>query len=267
MHKVIISVAPIDYADVKSIPPAEELAADICNCCAAGASIVHLHVFDRQGKPTVDTAYFEEIITKVREGCDIIIQGSTGGVGLSLDERSVALEVKGVEMSSLNMGSCNVGDEAYINTPLDIEYWAEKMKKNRIVPDMAVFEPGMFVMVDRVIRKGLIPEPYVFGIPLGFPTALPATPENLIFMVNKLPRNSLWSLIHHHSEDFRLHAAAVAMGGNIRVGFEDSAHLAKNEKASCNADMVAKARDLVQMVGLNVAIPAEAREMIGIGNG
>jgi len=125
MTKVAITVAPLAqtyYDDVESFPTPERLAKEVYECYRAGASVVHLHVIDGQGNATVDKSNFQETVRLIRAECDIIIQGSTGGVSdltrdETRDERSVSVEVAEVEMGSLNMGSCNVGEQAYINTP------------------------------------------------------------------------------------------------------------------------------------------------------
>ena len=270
MTKVAITVAPLAqtyYDDVESFPTPETLAKEICECWQAGASVVHLHVIDKHGNPTVDTSNFQKMVGMIRAECDIIIQGSTGGVSdLTRDERSVSVEVPNVEMGSLNMGSCNVGEQAYINTPGDIEYWAEKMRKNNVVPEMAFFEPGMMTMMDRLLDKNVIEHPLVVSLALGFPGTLPATADNIIFMVRQLPEDAVWTLIPHHAPDFSLHALSVALGGNVRVGFEDSMYLAPDRKAPDNVELVAKARELIEQLGRTVASPAETRQMYGIAS-
>jgi 3-keto-5-aminohexanoate cleavage enzyme len=268
MDKVVITVAPLAqayYDEVSSFPTPERLAQEICDCHRAGASVVHLHVIDEQGRATVDTANFRRTIGLVRERCDIIFQGSTGGVSdLTRDERSVSVEVPGVEMGSLNMGSCNVGEQAYINTPGDVEYWAAKMRDHGVVPEMTFFEPGMMTMMDRLLDKGLVIRPLVVNLALGFPGGLPATPDNLLFMARRLPPGSVWTLTPHHAPDFTLHAVSVACGGNVRVGFEDSMVLAPGQKAANNVELVAQARDLIERLGRQVATPAETRARYGL---
>ena len=261
---VVIVVAPVDYQDPSRFPAAEQLAEDIVQCCAAGASVVHFHVTDDQGRPTLDTAFFEGIAGRVREQCDIIIQGSTGGVGATVEERSAALQVPTVEMASLNMGSCNLFGRAYVNAPEEVRAWAERMRDRGIVPDQCFFEPGFFTMRDWLAARGLATEPCVASLCLGFPNALPATVENLVFMKSKLPAGAAWTLVHHGARHFSLLAAAIACGGNIRVGFEDSPWLAPDQKAVCNRQLVEKARDLIQQLGYQVATPEAARQRFGL---
>lgn len=271
MTKVAITVAPLAqtyYDDVDYFPTPERLAQEACECSQAGASVVHLHVIDEQGNATVDTSHFQKTVRMIRAKCDIIIQGSTGGISdLTRDERSVSVEVPEVEMGSLNMGSCNVGEQAYINTPGDVEYWAEKMQKHDVLPEMTFFEPGMMTLIERLLDKKIIKHPLVVNLALGFPGTLPATAENIMFMVRQLPKDTVWTLTLHHVADYSLHALSVALGGNVRVGFEDSMYLAPDEKASNNVELVAKARELTELLGREVASPAETRQMYGIQTG
>jgi 3-keto-5-aminohexanoate cleavage enzyme len=271
MTKVTITVAPLAqtyYDDVDSFPTPERLAHEVYECWKAGASVVHLHVIDEQGNATIDTSNFQKTVRMIKDKCDIIIQGSTGGISdLTRDQRSVSVEVPEIEMGSLNMGSCNVGEQAYINTPGDVEFWAEKMSKNKVLPELELFEPGMMTMIDRLLEKELIKYPLAANLALGFPGTLPATPDSILFMVGKLPENTVWTLTPHHAADYSLHALSVALGGNVRVGFEDSMYLAPRKKASNNVELVAKASEIIEQLGRSVASPAQTRKMFGIAPG
>ena len=268
MTKVAITVAPLAqtyYDDVGNFPTSERLAQEVYECWQAGASVVHLHVIDEQGNATVDTSNFQNTVSMIREKCDIIIQGSTGGVSdLTRDERSVSVEVPQVEMGSLNMGSCNIGEQAYINTPEDVEFWAEKMRRNNVVPEMTFFEPGMMTMIERLLDKEALGHPFVVNLALGFPSTLPATVDNIVFMAKQLPKDAIWMLTPHHAMDFSLHALSVVLGGNVRVGFEDSMYLEPDKKASNNVELVKKAYDLIEQLGRQVAKPAQTRQIYGI---
>lgn len=268
MTEVAITVAPLAqayYDDDAQFPTSGQLAQEVVECCRAGASVVHLHVIDERGNATVDTSNFQRTVRLIRAECDIIIQGSTGGVSdLTRDERSVSVEVPQVEMGSLNMGSCNVGEQAYINTPGDVEYWAQKMLTNNVLAELEFFEPGMMLMMDRLLEKGLIKRPLVANFALGFPGTLPATVDNVVFMLRRLPSDVVWMLTPHHAKDFSLHAVSVALGGNVRVGFEDSMYLRPDKKASNNVELVAAAGELIERLGRRVATPTQTRRMYGI---
>ncbi len=268
MRKIVITVAPLPQAFYEAecrFPSVEELAREIVDCRKAGASVAHLHVIDAQGNPTVDSSNFRRLVQLVHKECDIVIQGSTGGVSdLTRDERSVSVEVPGVEMASLNMGSCNIGEAAYINTPGDVEYWAEKMQAHGVAPDMTIFEPGMARMIERVLEKGLAAAPPLVNVGLGFPGGLPATPDAVVFMAQRLPPGAVWTLTTHHSPDFTPQALAVAMGANVRVGFEDSMFLAPGRKAKSNVELVERAAALIEILGRQVASASETRALYGL---
>jgi 3-keto-5-aminohexanoate cleavage enzyme len=261
---IVITVAPVNYGDPASFPSLEELARDIIASADAGASVVHFHVTDAAGRATSDTSFFDEVVRRVHERVDIIIQGSTGGVGVPWEVRTASLQARDLEMASLNMGSCNLFGRAYINTPDDIASLATRMDEAGVVADMCFFEPGFFAALSSLSPATFADQPPVCSICLGFPGTLPATLENLAFMISKLPPGAEWTLVHHGSYDLALLAAAIAAGGNIRVGFEDSRELGGGVMARVNAELVAKARALVEQLGRKVATPAEVRRRYGI---
>lgn len=260
----IVTVAPVDYTDLSRFPAAEVLAEDICACHDEGAAVVHFHVTDAEGQATADPSFFDSVVRRVREHCDIIIQASTGGVGVPWETRIAALSAEAVEMVSLNMGTCNLFGQAYVNTPEDIVELGLQIAAQKVIPEMCFFEPGFFAtLADLRGNSGTVGSP-VASICLGFPGALPASIENLVFMKSKMPREANWSLVHHGAQDFGLLAAAVAAGGNIRVGFEDSDSLGAGRRAKTNAELVRKASSLVKQLDRRLASVAETRAAYGL---
>jgi 3-keto-5-aminohexanoate cleavage enzyme len=263
---VTITVAPVNYGDLGRFPSAATLADDIIACADAGASVVHFHVTDANGNSTSDTTWFESVVARVQERCDIVVQASTGGVGVPWDIRMASLSARGIEMASLNMGSCNLFGRAYINTPDDIAKLAQRLEAAAVIPDMCFFEPGMFDAFERLLADNSAPKQNpVTSICLGFPGALPASVQNLVFMISKLPPGAAWTLVHHGSQDFALFAAAIAANGSIRVGFEDSDELGGGRRARSNAELVRKARELVQLLDRSIATAAETRVRYRVG--
>ncbi|MGH8021902.1 MAG: 3-keto-5-aminohexanoate cleavage protein [Opitutaceae bacterium] len=261
---VIITLAPVDYTHIETFPSADALARDICDSYDAGASVVHFHVTDATGRATDDTSFFDGVVERVREHCDIVVQGSTGGVGVPWEVRTAALAASGLEMASLNMGSCNLFGRAYINTPEDIAALGGRMHEAGVIPDMCFFEPGFFTSLSALEDRQPARSRRVFSLCLGFPGALPGTIENLAFMVSKLPHGAEWTLVYHGAPDFALLAAAIAAGGNIRVGFEDSRALGAGAVAARNAGLVEKAHSMVEQLGRTVATPDEVRRRYDI---
>ena len=147
-NKLIMAVAPcIPPYIAKNIPglnlSPEGIAAEVVRAYNAGANVVHLHVWDEKGQPTTNLNAFVRTLQLIRERCDIVIEGSTGGVNdLPASARSVSLQTD-IELASLNPGSVNYDKGVYVNSPNDIAYWAKTMHDRHIKPDMAIFEAGI----------------------------------------------------------------------------------------------------------------------------
>lgn len=271
--KVIIAVAPVKHPGsempegCRNPESAEDIAREVIDCARTGAAIVHLHVRDEHGVQTAEMDVFARTLDLIRAESDIIIQGSTGGLSsLSLEERCVALNDPRVEAASLNMGSCNFGDDVYINTLPDIRYWAGRMQETRTVPELEVFDLSMIATCGRIADEGLISRPLHFNICLGFESAIQATPENLYAMQAAVPGESTWGITHDGMKDLRILGAALGMGASaVRVGFEDSFYYASEKTATTNVELVTRLRVLVEAMGLKPTTAPEARRELGIG--
>jgi len=268
-RKIIVAVAPvgkdIEPPSINPLAP-EEVAREVIDCTRAGASFVHLHVRDDKGSQTDDLTQFSRTLDLIRESSDIIIQGSTGGLSeLSLEARCVALNDPRVEVASLNMGSVNFSEDAYINRLPDIRYWARRMEEADVIPELEIFEVGMLTAVTKLLEEKVLKPPFTFGFPLGFRYALPAVPNSLFFLTSSLPANAAWGVVHESMQDFSLLATAIGMGAAaIRVGFEDSVYYAPGKAAPTNVELVEKIVSLIHQIGYEVATPAEARELLGL---
>lgn len=269
-RKIIVSVAPVgkdvDDAEVNNPLEPQEVARQVVACAGAGASMVHLHVRDEHGVATAKLEEFSKTLDLIRRESDIVIQGSTGGAAaLSLEERCVSLEEPRVEVASLNMGSVNFGDGVYINTIPDIRFWAERMRRQRVLPELEVFDLSMMSTSAKLALDGTLASSLHFNFCLGFQGALPADADMLLFLKSKLPPGSSWGMIHDGMSDMSLLASALGMGASgVRVGFEDSIYFAAGKKARTNRDLVERLVELVHQVGLEVATPSEARAMLGL---
>ena len=268
-EKLLITVAP-------SIPPylrgslsgldlsPEGVAAEVVRARNAGANVVHLHVWDEHGQPTMDLSAFRRTLGLIREGCDIIIEGSTGGINaLSAAERSVSLQTE-IELASLNPGSVNYDQGVYVNSPEDIRYWAGEMHRRRIKPDMVIFEIGMIANSLALAEQGLIEPPYLFGLVLGQQGAMPATPKNLMFLSDSLPPGAHWGVIGHGGSDLWISTMAMTMGGHARAGYEDNPYYRPGEPARSNAQLIERLVRIARELGREPATPAEARGLLGL---
>ncbi|UCC61572.1 MAG: 3-keto-5-aminohexanoate cleavage protein [Anaerolineae bacterium] len=269
--KLVVTVAPcIPPYMTAGIPgldlSPEGIADEVVRAYDAGANVVHLHVWDERGQPTTDPSAFERTIRLIRKRCDIVLEGSTGGVNeLSPAERSVALQAE-VEMASLNPGSVNYDQGVYVNSPDDIAYWAQEMHRRRIKPDIAIFEVGMIANSLDLVDRGWIEEPLLFSFALGQKGAMPASARNLLFLSETIPRGSLWGVAGHGGHDLWLSTLAMVMGGHARAGYEDNPYYRPGELAKSNAQLIERLVRLAREIGRQVATPSEARQMLGLAH-
>ncbi len=265
MRKIILSVAPV-AGDSTSADPAE-VAREALESHKAGASLVHLHVRERNGKLTRNPAVFQETIERIRAGCDMIIQGSTGGVSdMTIEERCAPLDCKLVEMSSLNAGSVNLGDFVYRNPYPEIKYVTKRCADAGILPEIEVFELGMIHNMQMIAEEMPLPQPVLFNMVLGHKGGCPATPKTLALFSQYMPAHALWGVTHFgRRDDFSILTAAVGLGAClVRIGFEDSRYLSRNETVDRNTTLVERMAMIIRAMGLDLATPAEARTMLGL---
>jgi 3-keto-5-aminohexanoate cleavage enzyme len=267
--RLLVTVAPcIPPYMAQELPgldlSSEGIAAEVVRAYNAGANVVHLHVWDERGQPTTDLAAFERTLRLIREQCDIVIEGSTGGMNeLSPAERSVSLRAE-IELASLNPGSVNYDRGVYVNSPTDVAYWTQEMHRRGIKPDIAIFEAGMIANSMALAEQGWIEPPYLFSFVLGQVGALPATPRNLLFLSESIPPGSRWGVAGHGGHDVRMSVMAMAMGGHARAGFEDNPYYRPGEDATSNAQLIERLVRIARELGREPASPQEVRALLGL---
>lgn len=272
MDKLIITAAivgaELTRAEQPNLPltPAE-LATAAYECWQAGASIVHLHVRDRAGRPTQDVEVFRETMRLIKEKCDIIVQFSTGGAtGATVTERIAPLSLR-PEMATLTTGTVNFGDDVFFNSPSYIEAIANEIKLYGIRPEVEVFEIGMMQNALALVKKGLLQQPLHFDFVLGVPGAMPGTPKNLLHLVESMPDDATWMVAGIGRAELPLAVMAILLGGHVRVGFEDNIYYSRGVLAESNAQLVARIVRIAGECGRAVATPSEARSILGISAG
>lgn len=271
MDKLIITAAICGAEVTKEQNPAvpytvEEIVREAKSAVDAGAAIVHLHVREDDGTPTQSKARFKECIDAIYKVCpDVIIIPSTGGaVGMTAEERLQPTELF-PEMATLDCGTCNFGDDVFENTMPIMRAFGKRMLENNIKPEYECFEMGHLDTILNMARKGQVPAaPMQFNFVLGVPGCTPATVQNLCWLVNAIPAGSTWTATGIGRHEFTLGAAAIAMGGHVRVGFEDNLYLEKGVLAKSNGELVAKVVRMAKELGREVATSAEAREILSL---
>jgi len=269
MEKLIITAAltgaEVTREQQPNLPltPAE-IAAAAFECYQAGAAIVHVHARAVDGSPTQSQDIYREISERIAEKCDVIFQPSTGGaVWHKFEERMQPLLLN-PEMATLSTGTCNFGDDVFMNTPEYIAGFAKEMLARNIKPEIEVFERGMIETAKKLVKQGLLKAPLHFDFVLGVPGAMPGNIDDLVFMLNQIPNGSTWTVAGIGRYELPLALHAIAMGGHVRVGFEDNVYYSKGVLAQSNAQLVARIARISEETGRPVATPAEARKILGI---
>lgn len=274
MDKLIINAAITGMVPMKEDNPhvpisPMEIAADARRCREAGASIVHLHAREIEGKPTYREEVYQEILCRVRDACpDIILCVSCSGRTFkTFEERSEVLQCidPAPEMGSLTIGSMNFPKVESVNSPTMVSMLAGKMNEMGIVPEWECFEIGMIEYTHHLIKQGILKPPFYCNILLGSLGTLSSTPANIAAAVNALPKGVTWALAGIGRFQFQTNAAAISMGGHVRVGLEDNLWYDDDRTHhATNPDLIERIAKLANAAGREVATPDEARGMIGL---
>lgn len=301
---VIITCAPTGgihtptMSEHLPITPAEIATASI-EAAEAGASIIHLHARDPEtGKPDPRPEIFQQFLPVIKQSTDAVINISTGGgLGMTMDQRLLAATSASPEMASLNMGSMNFGifpllqkyktwkhdwepkflemtkDFIFPNTFATIEYALTHLgEKHGTKFEFECYDIGHLYNIKWFIDQGLIKPPFFVQMVFGILGGVGADLENLVHMhkiADKLfgPENYEWSVLAAGRHQMPFATQSALLGGNLRVGLEDSLFIGKGELATSNAQQVTRIREVVERLGLTVATPAEARQRLGLKGG
>jgi len=242
----------------------------------AGAAIVHIHAREDNGLPSWRTEVFEQITAEVRKHCpNVIINYSTGAIGLSIEDRLKHLPATQPDMAAFNMGSMNyaifskrnkqfIWNGVFENSFDDMIKVVTTMNEHNICPEMECFDTGHIRNAEPLREMGLLPDNACYSLVMGVMGGIPATPENLIHQIKQIPEGAFWQSIVISRKQWQLSAIAAAMGGNFRVGLEDNFYLPNGEMAKSNGELVEAGATLAQMIGREIASIEEARELLNI---
>jgi 3-keto-5-aminohexanoate cleavage enzyme len=251
----------------------EEIGEEARRAREAGAAVVHIHGRERDGAPSVRVEVYREILEAVRARSDIVVNFSTGAVGIPMEDRVAHIRELKPEIGALNMGSMNYAiyssrkktfywDLVFANPFKDIVYLLEVMNEAGVRPELECFDTGHIGNTVPLVDMGLLRPPLQFSLIMGVLGGIPATTRNLLHQVGSLPSGSIWEVIGVSLEQWALIAAAITMGGNVRVGFEDNFYLEEGRMARSNGELVEKAVRLCRDLGREAASPAEARQLL-----
>ena len=273
MNKTIITVAVCGSVPTKEMNPAvpytpKEIADSAIDSYKAGAAIAHIHVRDPEtGVPTSDISLFSEVVDRIRNSCDMIINLTTSGINLK-GENVIEQRLEPVkllpEICSFDIGSMNFQHRPFINSPEWGRLAAKRMRECGIKPEIEVFDMGHIRQAKHWLKEGLIDDPPYFQLCMGAGWGIEATPENLLVMKNALPPGVIWSVLGVGRMQLPMITMAMLSGGHVRVGFEDNIYLRRGELLKSNAQIVEVAANIIQQLQGEVANTNEAREILGL---
>jgi uncharacterized protein (DUF849 family) len=264
----------------------EHVAAEALAAAEAGAAIIHLHVREREtGVPSQALEDYREVVGLIRAKNDAVILNVTTGPGCtwmqSEEDPAVAgpgtlmftaerrlehiLDLK-PDMCTLDICTMQLWGGVAINLDPMITRMGHMIQDAGVLPEIECFEAGDFVFADDLMAKGAIPKQAPFSFVLGTKYGLPATPEAMIYARNQIPRGVRWTGFGVSRHSYPMAAQAVLLGGNVRVGFEDTIYLRRGQLANDNAALVHWGVDLVERLGGDVASVEETREMLGLAH-
>jgi 3-keto-5-aminohexanoate cleavage enzyme len=271
MTGTLITVAPTGAENSKAAVPAlpvtlDELVSTAKECEALGAAIIHVHIRDGAGEPTLDPGRLRATVAALRESTDLIVQLSSGGAVTDPEAGRLAVLDCGPEMASCTMGTVNFGDGVFLNRWEFIVDLHTRMQEKGIVPEYEIFELGHLTALQRLLGKYGLPHgghvhvDLVMGVPGGMPGTLaalaacaPQLPEGATFAATGIGRTSLPVML-----------AALSAGGHLRVGMEDTLTYAPGEPVRDNAQLVARAAGLARIAQRPPLTAVQARDLLGI---
>ena len=269
MSKLIITVAPTGSVPTKKDNPwlpvqPEEIINTGIRCEEAGASIIHIHARNPVDETaSTDFSIFKEITQGLKSRTNLIVQISTGGrAGMEYRDRSERLKLK-PEMASLTTGSVNFPSQVYANSPRLIKDLARDMKTYAIKPEIEIFDTGMIQNALDLSEEKLATRPLHFNFVMGLKGAIPATIDNLVHLKNTIPPGSTWTVSGIGRFQLPMCVHAIAMGGHVRVGLEDSIYFKKGELAT-NEQLVERIAHISMIMGREIASPEEARKILDL---
>jgi uncharacterized protein (DUF849 family) len=267
------------------VTPAEIAYAAI-GAAKAGAAIAHIHVRDpHTAKPSMDMTLYREVVERIRDSAtDVVINLTTGeggrfvpgtvnpslaGPGTTLlppDARVEHVVELKPELCSLDFNTMWSGRAAVINSPQSIERMADLIQDAGVKPEIEVFESCDIQMALDFIDRGIIRAvgPHFFQVVTGVKYGAAATPAALNYLSSLFPVGALWSAFGVGRHEYPMLANSFLNGGHVRVGMEDNVYISKGELCRDNAQLVTKARQIVELLGGELATPAEARTMLGL---
>lgn len=251
-----------------------EYAAEARRARDAGAAVVHIHARHPDGRPSYRIEDYRAITEAILDAApDLVVNFSTGAVGVPIEERVHQVTALRPELAALNMGSMNyakysekrksfVFELVFANPFSEIVYLLEQMRSVDVKPECECFDTGHVASLAPLIDMGLLEPPVQLSLIVGVLGGAPADARTLAHLATLVPQPSTWEVVAISRAQWALVSAAASLGGNVRVGLEDNFYLPSGEMASSNGELVEAAALLVELSGREVAEPSRARAIL-----
>jgi len=271
----LITVAPTgaesQKADVPALPVTlAELVQTAVDCQAAGAAVIHVHIRDDDGQPTLDGQRLRDTVAALRESTDLIVQLSTGGSVSDGESARLAVVDAAPDMASCTMGTVNFGDDVFMNRWGFVVDLHEKMRANQVVPEYEIFDLGHLANLERLLSKHGLPfgehvhVDFVLGVP-GGAAGDAATVAVMAEAVRRhLPEGSTFAATGIGRTTLPVMFASLAAGGHVRVGMEDTVSFARRQPVESNAQLVKRAAEAAALGQRPAMAIDQARDLLGI---
>jgi 3-keto-5-aminohexanoate cleavage enzyme len=257
----------------------EEYAAEARRAVDEGASQIHIHARTPDGVPSYEVEDFRAITEAILAEVDVIINYSTGAIGVPLEKRLEYLRELRPDVAALNMSSMNyakysrrrkdfVFKAVFENSFDTIITFLTEMRELGIKPEHECFDAGHVANLDPLIDMGLVDAPHQISLVMGVTGGIRPTTRNISFMAEQIPggadTGANWQVIGVSRAQWKLLSTSLTLGGNVRAGLEDNLYLPNGEMAKSNGELIGKARQMAEDIGRRVATVDEAREMLGV---
>ena len=271
----------------------QQIADEAVRAYEAGAAVAHIHVRNPEtGQPSSDMELFREVVTKVKSKCNVVLCLTTGGgLGMTTEERIKVVPTFKPELASFNFGSINFAlfpgaetikdfkfpwekpylqyteDLIFPNTFKTLREFCQTFAQNETKPEIEIYDAGMINNVVFMLQRGHLKKPVYLQFVLGILGSIPPSPSNLLFLYNAAREtigDFVWSVCAAGRHQLPMCTMALTMGGNARVGLEDSLYAGKGIMAKSNADQVEKIVRIARELSLEPATPDEARKILGL---
>jgi len=266
----LITVAPtgaeVEKAKVPALPVTlDELVTTARECEGLGASVIHVHIRDDEGQPTLDLGRLRDTVAALREQTSLIVQLSSGGSVHDAEADRLRVLDAGPDMASCTMGTVNFGEDVFLNRWAFIVDLHTRMQERGIVPEYEIFDLGQLASLHRLLDRygppagGHVHVDLVMGVPGG----MPGTPEALVACVRELPDGATFSATGIGRSSIPVLLASLAAGGHLRVGMEDTISYGRNQPVESNMQLVARAVAFARLAQRPPATTDEARKLLG----